>query len=156
MGKMLRSRGQISRIWSLVRRYSVKSSDKRIPDLLSKVPSTPIEIPESGKTVPKISIDEDTIHLLERLSLVNIDSKEALKIVEDSITFADKILDINTEGVEPLYTVLEDCDLELREDKVTDGNIREEVLKNASVTEEEYFVAPPGNIPLEQDKKSLK
>lgn len=34
--------------------------------------------------------------------------REALKIVEDSIAFADKILDINTEGVEPLYTVLED------------------------------------------------
>jgi Glu-tRNAGln amidotransferase C subunit. len=38
----------------------------------------------------------------------------------------------------------------LREDQVTDGNCRTEVMANAAVTEEEYFVAPPGNIPLEK------
>ncbi|XP_059612497.1 glutamyl-tRNA(Gln) amidotransferase subunit C, mitochondrial [Phlebotomus argentipes] len=152
---MLASRGRVFQFWSIVRRYSVKSSDKRVPEVSTKISATAQTAPGSEKSVRKVSIDEDTIHLLERLSLVNIESKEALRVVEDSIAFADKILDINTEGVEPLYTVLEDCDLELREDKVTDGNIREEVLKNASVTEEEYFVAPPGNIPLEKEKKSF-
>jgi aspartyl-tRNA(Asn)/glutamyl-tRNA(Gln) amidotransferase subunit C len=45
--------------------------------------------------------------------------------------------------------------LKLRDDEVTDGNIRDDILKNARLTEEEYFVAPPGNIPLEQEKKSF-
>ena len=30
-------------------------------------------------------------------------------------------------------------------------HIRREVLANASVVEEDYFVAPPGNIPLKVD-----
>jgi len=34
----------------------------------------------------------------------------------------------------------------LREDEVNEGNCREEVLMNARRTEEEYFVAPPGNL----------
>jgi len=38
--------------------------------------------------------------------------------------------------------------LHLRDDVVTDGNCRKAVLANAVVTEEEYFVAPQGNIPL--------
>jgi aspartyl-tRNA(Asn)/glutamyl-tRNA(Gln) amidotransferase subunit C len=42
----------------------------------------------------------------------------------------------------------------VREDCVTDGNIREDILANASVTEEEYFLAPPGNIPLVSNKYS--
>lgn len=50
----------------------------------------------------------------------------------------------------PLYTVLEDQQLQLRADTVTDGNCRDAILANASLTEEEYFVAPPGNIPLDQ------
>lgn len=54
-----------------------------------------------------------------------------------------------------MYTPLEDQSLTLREDKVTDGNIQEDVLKNAVLTEEEYFVAPPGNIPLEQEDKKF-
>lgn len=51
--------------------------------------------------------------------------------------------------MEPLYTVLEDQDLYLREDIVNDGNCQDEILSNAKITEEDYFVAPPGNIPLE-------
>lgn len=73
-----------------------------------------------------------------------------MHILEDSIEFASKILDINTKNVQPLYTVLEDQPLQLREDVVTDGNIQADILRNACVTEEEYFVAPPGNIPLDQ------
>lgn len=45
--------------------------------------------------------------------------------------------------------------LYLRPDEVTDGNIRDEILRNASVTEEEYFVAPPGNVVLEKELKNF-
>lgn len=38
--------------------------------------------------------------------------------------------------------------LRLRDDVVTDGNCRAIILSNAAVTEEDYFVAPTGNIPL--------
>lgn len=63
---------------------------------------------------------------------------------------------MDTTGVEPLVTVLEEEGLFVREDDVTDGNIREDILANASVTEEEYFLAPPSNIPLtsKEDKYS--
>lgn len=39
--------------------------------------------------------------------------------------------------------------LHVEEDVVLEGNCKETVLKNASLIEEDYFVAPPGNIPLE-------
>lgn len=69
--------------------------------------------------------------------------REAVKVLEDSIEFASKIQNIDTTNVEPLYTVLENYSLELREDQVTDGNIKEDVMKNAKKTDEEtYFIAP--------------
>ncbi|XP_055911781.1 glutamyl-tRNA(Gln) amidotransferase subunit C, mitochondrial [Eupeodes corollae] len=120
----------------------------------TKVPLEPVVpfIPEPQD----IEIDSKTIQLLERLSLVDLDSKEALKTLKDSIQFADRIIHIDTTSVEPLYTVLEDQDLQLRDDVVTDGNIREEILSNAKITDEDYFVAPPGNIPLEQEEKNFQ
>ncbi|XP_055616001.1 glutamyl-tRNA(Gln) amidotransferase subunit C, mitochondrial [Toxorhynchites rutilus septentrionalis] len=122
----------------------------------TKVPQKPhISNLGTGQT-ERISVDEQTVQLLERLSLVDLDSKEAHKALEDSIEFASRILAINTEGVEPLYTVLEQQKLSLREDIVTDGNILQDVLANARLTEEEYFVAPPGNIPLEQDTSAKR
>lgn len=39
--------------------------------------------------------------------------------------------------------------LKVREDIVNEGNCKKEILQNATLLEEDYFVAPPGNIPLE-------
>lgn len=121
----------------------------------TKVPQQPHErVPKAdagsakGQT-PLIAINQQTVQLLERLSLVNLDSKEALKTLQDSIEFASRILPIDTNGVEPLYSVLEREKLALRTDTVDDGDRQPEILQNAALVEEEYFVAPPGNIPLE-------
>ncbi|EAT36567.1 AAEL011360-PA [Aedes aegypti] len=124
----------------------------------TKVPQQPhkSDIDRRQEPVPRISVDDQTVQLLERLSLVDLDSKEAHRTLEDSIEFASRILAIDTDGVEPLYTVLEKQKLALREDVVSDGNLQEDVLSNARITEEEYFVAPPGNIPLEQDSSGNK
>lgn len=79
---------------------------------------------------------------------LNLFCREAVKVLEDSIEFASKIQNIDTANVEPLYTVLEDHPLELREDKVTEGNMRDEIMRNAKKTEDEtYFIAPVGNVP---------
>lgn len=84
--------------------------------------------------------------------------REAIRTLEESIEFGTKILHIDTTDVEPLYTVLEQQNLYLRQDEINDGNCRDEILSNAKITEEDYFVAPPGNIPLEQSDgiESLK
>lgn len=75
--------------------------------------------------------------------------REAVAILEDSIEFASKIQNIDTTNIEPLYTVLENNPLELREDKITEGKIKEDIMRNAKKVEDEtYFVAPEGNIPL--------
>lgn len=116
----------------------------------TKVPQRPC--PSAGHHFQsyRTEIDGETLKLLERLSLVNVDDRQALRTLEDSIEFASKILDIDTDNVPALYTVLEDQPLQMRDDVVTDGDCQEEILKNARITEEEYFVAPPGNIPLDQ------
>ncbi|CAG5059673.1 unnamed protein product [Parnassius apollo] len=114
----------------------------------SKIPAVPVVTLE--KQSPKLKVDTNTIALLERLSLVKCDNVEGVEILEDSISFADKILHINTDNVEPLYSVLENENLSLRFDKITQGNCQTDILKNATVTEDDYFVAPPGNIPLHE------
>ncbi|XP_026317673.1 glutamyl-tRNA(Gln) amidotransferase subunit C, mitochondrial [Hyposmocoma kahamanoa] len=101
----------------------------------------------------EVKVDKNTLALLERLSLVKCDTAEGVTVLEDTISFANQILNINTEGVEPLYTVLEDQNLTLRPDeviKITQGNCQKDILRNAAVVEDDYFVAPPGNIPLHE------
>lgn len=95
-----------------------------------------------------IKIDKKTIAKLERLSLVDFDNEGGIERLEAAIRFAQKLKQVHLDpSVKPMYSVLESERLELREDKVTEGNCRDKILKNAELLEDEYFVAPPGNIP---------
>ncbi|XP_046698315.1 glutamyl-tRNA(Gln) amidotransferase subunit C, mitochondrial-like [Silurus meridionalis] len=116
---------------------------------ISKVPQFPTWEPVSEKQLPpptKVSVD--LVDKLERLALVDFGSQEGVECLEKAIRFADQLHVVDTEGVEPMDSVLEDRVLYLREDTVTEGNCAEGLLQLSRVTEEEYFVAPPGNIPL--------
>ncbi|XP_044253332.1 glutamyl-tRNA(Gln) amidotransferase subunit C, mitochondrial [Tribolium madens] len=116
----------------------------------SLVPKAPTRSKiDRDKLPPRTSIDAKTIALLERLSLVDCANKQGIETLEGAIAFADQIQQVDTSNIEPLVTVLEDRPLRTREDHVSEGNCREDILRNAEITEEEYFVAPPGNIPLE-------
>lgn len=73
----------------------------------TKVPVTPIQTLVKDNNT-RVAIDKNTLALLERLSLVKYDTPEGIKVLEDSIAFADNILHLNTNNVQPLYSVLED------------------------------------------------
>ncbi|KAM8819522.1 glutamyl-tRNA(Gln) amidotransferase subunit C, mitochondrial [Rhynchonycteris naso] len=89
-------------------------------------------------------ITGDVIEHLERLALVDFGSQEAVARLEKSIAFADRLRAVDTDGVEPMESVLEDRCLYLRSDNVVEGNCAEELLQNSRRVVEEYFVAPPG------------
>ncbi|KAJ8682700.1 hypothetical protein QAD02_018492 [Eretmocerus hayati] len=98
--------------------------------------------------VDKIKIDEKTIAKLEKISLVDFGNEAGIRRLESAVVFAQKLWEVQLDpSVKPLYTVLENEKLELREDQVNQGNCRNEILKNAKVVEDEYFVAPLGNAP---------
>merc|ERR1712062_644990 len=99
-----------------------------VRNLNSNIPTVPVKPP---KFQGKITIDPETVLHLERLSLVDFANIEGIKRLEEAIEFAQPLKEVKTEGVEPMFTVLDD----------------------AAKTEEDYFVAPPGNIALKQDPK---
>ncbi|XP_071052094.1 glutamyl-tRNA(Gln) amidotransferase subunit C, mitochondrial [Onthophagus taurus] len=73
------------------------------------VPQKPVKSRIDPNKLPqKTLITAETIALLERLSLVDCANREGIKTLEAAIEFADQILQVNTQGVEPLITVLED------------------------------------------------
>ncbi|XP_038062090.1 glutamyl-tRNA(Gln) amidotransferase subunit C, mitochondrial-like isoform X1 [Patiria miniata] len=114
-----------------------------------KIPRKPTWKEINSTNLPKEPvIDEQTIQRLERLALVDFNNVAGIQRLTEAIKLADQIQMVDTTGVEPLDSVLEDRTLYLREDEVTEGNCAEEILQNAAKTCEEYFVAPPGNIPL--------
>lgn len=128
----------------------------KINGFSSKVPDKPVDSVDPNKLPSPTTIGKSTIDQLEKISLVNFETAKGIEIVEEAIRFADHLFLVNTEGVKPLTTVLEGTTLPLREDVVTEGGNHTEILKNAKKVEDDYFVAPPGNIPLETKTYDLK
>ncbi|XP_038618679.1 glutamyl-tRNA(Gln) amidotransferase subunit C, mitochondrial [Tachyglossus aculeatus] len=98
-----------------------------------------------------VPIPAELLGHLERLALVDSGDASGLSRLERAVRHAQRLRDLNTDGVPPMDSVLEDRCLYLRADEVAEGNCAEELLRNARRTVEEYFVAPPGNIPMEDE-----
>ncbi|ESO00756.1 hypothetical protein HELRODRAFT_175232 [Helobdella robusta] len=121
---------------------SLKYFSYKVPDKPTWTAVNQSKLPEPDK------VDQKTLLLLERLSLVDFRTQEAVERLAEAIKFADQLLDVDIDGIEPMYTVLENMPCYLREDVATESSCKEDILRNAKETFEDYFIAPPGNIPL--------
>lgn len=116
------------------------------------IPSSPVSS-KFAASEKKTVIDQETIEHLERISLVDFANVRGIERLEEAIELADIITKVDTANVEPLYSILEDETLYLRPDVPEPPNNRKELLKLAAVSEEDYFVAPQGNVPLSIQKQ---
>ncbi|XP_043924817.1 glutamyl-tRNA(Gln) amidotransferase subunit C, mitochondrial isoform X1 [Protopterus annectens] len=142
--------------WHSFSRYcSVRREDRRAREESrpgSQVPQLPTWKPTQEICLPEVSVQ--LIHHLEQLALVDFRDQEGVERLAKAVQFADQLHAVDTTGVEPMDSVLEDRCLYVRPDDITEGNCADVLLNIASHTVEEYFVAPPGNIPLlKKDEK---
>lgn len=92
-----------------------------------------------------MSIDKEMVKRLGILSRLRI-AEENMDGMVDELTkilgWVDQLKDVNTDGVAPMNSVVEEMDLPEREDKITDGGIRDEILANAPDQMDGYFLVP--------------
>ena len=77
-----------------------------------------------------MSIDKDKIKHTAKLARISLDEKkidDLSKDLSNIFKFIEKLNKANTDNVKPLSSIL-DHSLRSREDKVNDGNIRDQIL----------------------------
>ena len=91
-----------------------------------------------------MSIDLKTIKHISKLSRISVDDKKAEKLagyLNSIFDFIEKLSELKTDNVQPLTSVAETT-LKLRPDEIKSKNIREQILKNSPVDNEDFFVVP--------------
>ena len=78
---------------------------------------------------------------LARIAMSDADIESMVPELNAIIGWVEQLGEVDTEGVEPLTAVI-DQPLRLREDRVTDGGIRDEVLANAPEAQHGFFAVP--------------
>jgi aspartyl-tRNA(Asn)/glutamyl-tRNA(Gln) amidotransferase subunit C len=91
-----------------------------------------------------MSVDTATVRHIARLARIAVsdDEVEALAPELNNILgWVEQLQEVDVSGVEPMTAVIPNH-LRLREDKVTDGGIRDSVLANAPLAEHGFFAVP--------------
>ena len=91
-----------------------------------------------------MSIDKDKIKHAAKLARISLDENKIESLSKDLssiFNFIEKLSKTNTDNVNPLTSILEHS-LRTREDKVTDGGIRDKILENSPNKNEEFFIVP--------------
>ncbi len=87
-----------------------------------------------AQTVTKIAF-------LSRLKVADDKIESTKEEFAGILRWVDQLKEVNTEGVEPLVSVNQN-NIAMRKDEVTDGNRAVEVLANAPQQEYGYFAVP--------------
>ena len=91
-----------------------------------------------------MSVSKDDVRKVARLSRIAV-PEEKLETLAGELSgimdWIEQLNEVDIEGVAPMTSVVE-TSLPMREDAVTDGGIRDQVLANAPKSDEGFFVVP--------------
>ena len=91
-----------------------------------------------------MSVSPEQVRHIAKLARIAMSEDEVERLVPELnniLGWVEQLGEVDTDGVEPLATVI-DQKLRLRDDEVTAGNIRDEVLANAPDAEHGFFAVP--------------
>ena len=91
-----------------------------------------------------MSITPEQVRHIANLARIRMTEEELERLVPELnniLGWVEQLGEVDTEGVEPVTAVIEQK-LRLRDDEVTDGDIRDEILANAPAAEHGFFAVP--------------
>jgi aspartyl-tRNA(Asn)/glutamyl-tRNA(Gln) amidotransferase subunit C len=93
---------------------------------------------------PKTSIDEATVRRIARLARLAVTNEDIPHLKAKMVAvlgMAEKLASVDVNGVEPMTSVA-NMSLIQREDVITDGNRLADIMANAPMSEDGYFMVP--------------
>lgn len=91
-----------------------------------------------------MAVDAQTVRRVAHLARIAVADDEVAGLqgeLNAILAFVEQLGEVNVEGVEPMTSVTPMA-MKKREDKVDDGDIADDIVKNAPVTEDHFFVVP--------------
>ena len=91
-----------------------------------------------------MSVDAATVRRIAHLSRIAVADGEVEHLrgeLNSILAFVEQLSEVNVDSVEPMTSVTPMV-MKKRDDKVTDGGIAADILRNAPASEGNYFVVP--------------
>jgi aspartyl-tRNA(Asn)/glutamyl-tRNA(Gln) amidotransferase subunit C len=89
-------------------------------------------------------VDAKIVRHIAHLARIAVTEDEVERLqgeLNAMLAFVEQLSEVNVEGVEPMTSVTP-MELKQREDKVTDGGIADDIVRNAPAAENHFFLVP--------------
>jgi len=89
-------------------------------------------------------IDKNQVKKVAKLSRISLDNSKLESLSKDLaliLNFVEQLNKLDTKKTKPLTSII-DKTLEPRNDKINDGKIKDQILKNSPDKNEEFFIVP--------------
>ena len=100
--------------------------------------------PRADASARAMSVDLTTVKKIASLARLAVTEAEAEALVPELngiLHWVEQLGEVDVEGIAPMTAVIPNH-LRLREDAVTDGNVRDKILANAPQAEHGFFAVP--------------
>ena len=91
-----------------------------------------------------MSVNIEQVRHIAKLARIRMSDEELERLLPELnniLGWVEQLAEVNTDGIEPLTAVI-DQKLRLRDDVVSDGDKRDDVLANAPDAEHGFFAVP--------------
>ena len=89
-------------------------------------------------------IDKNQVKKVAKLSRISLDDSKLESLSKDLVSilnFVEQLNKLDTYEIKPLTSVI-DKSLDTRDDTVSDGQIKDQILKNSPEKNEDFFIVP--------------
>jgi aspartyl-tRNA(Asn)/glutamyl-tRNA(Gln) amidotransferase subunit C len=91
-----------------------------------------------------MSVDTETVRRIARLARIAVADEETHHLAGELnaiLAFVEQLLEVDVTGVEPMTSVMP-MTMNERPDRVTDGEMADDILKNAPARVDNFFAVP--------------
>ncbi len=91
-----------------------------------------------------MSVDADQVRRIAHLARIAVADEEVEHLkgeLNAILAFVEQLSEVDVAGVEPMTSVTPMA-MKMRADKVTDGEIADDIVRNAPATENHFFLVP--------------
>ena len=91
-----------------------------------------------------MSVDADTVRRIAHLARIGVKESEVPHLqgeLNAILAFVEQLEEVNVEGVDPMTSVIP-MEMKKRADAVNDGEIADDIVRNAPETQAHFFLVP--------------
>jgi aspartyl-tRNA(Asn)/glutamyl-tRNA(Gln) amidotransferase subunit C len=91
-----------------------------------------------------MSVDADTVRRIAHLARIGVKDSEIWHLQDElnaMLKFVEQLEEVNVDGVEPMTSVAPMA-MKKRADVVNDGDIADDIVRNAPETQDHFFLVP--------------